>query len=79
MLLMANTGGDPLRQFAVIAALLAVMALTLLLFLAAQELRSWIGITAQKVIMRVSGILLAAIAMQSLFDGIAGSGIFAKG
>jgi multiple antibiotic resistance protein len=76
MLLMANANGDFTSQAAVIAALLTVMAFTLLLMLAAQELREWIGVTAQKVVMRVFGILLAAIAMQSVFNGVAGSGIF---
>jgi multiple antibiotic resistance protein len=76
MLLMANTGGDFTRRAAVIAALFTVMALTLVLMLIAQELQEWIGLTAQKVVMRVFGILLAAIAVQSLFNGIAGSGIF---
>jgi multiple antibiotic resistance protein len=78
MLLMANAGNQVARQFSVIAALFAVMALSLALLFIAQELKEWIGVTAQKVIVRVSGILLAAIAMQSLFDGIAGSAIFVK-
>ena len=78
MLLMANAKGDVAGQAAIIAALLTVMAFTLLLMLAAQELREWIGVTAQKVVMRVFGILLAAIAMQSVFNGIAGSGIFTQ-
>jgi multiple antibiotic resistance protein len=78
MLLMANAKGDFTGQAAVIAALLTVMAFTLLLMLAAQELREWIGVTAQKVVMRVFGILLAAIAMQSVFNGVAGSGIFTQ-
>jgi multiple antibiotic resistance protein len=78
MLLMANTRGDFTKQFAVMAALFTVMALTFVLLLIAQEFREWIGVTAQKVIMRVFGILLAAIAVQSLFNGIAGSGIFPR-
>jgi multiple antibiotic resistance protein len=78
MLLMARTNGDLALEAAVIGALAAVMAITLALFLAAQEVQRWLGVTAQKVIMRVFGILLAAIAMQSLFDGVAASGIFAK-
>jgi multiple antibiotic resistance protein len=78
MLLMANTSGNFTNQVAVVAALLTVMALTLLLMLIAQEFREWIGVTAQKVIMRVFGILLAAIAVQSLFNGIGGSGIFLR-
>lgn len=78
MLLMAGTDGDIGRQAAVLVALFVIMAMALVLMLAAQELREWIGVTAQKVIMRVSGILLAAIAMQSLFNGIAESGIFTR-
>ena len=78
MLLMANAKGKFADQLSVIAALFTVMAFTLILLLAAQELREWIGMTAQRVIMRVFGILLAAIAVQSLFNGIAGSGIFAR-
>jgi multiple antibiotic resistance protein len=78
MLLMAGASGHILRQVAVIAALLTVMAFTLLLLLAAQEIREWVGVTAQKVVMRVFGILLAAIAVQSVFNGIAGSGIFQR-
>jgi multiple antibiotic resistance protein len=78
MLLMANAHGNFPKQAAVIAALFVVMAVTLILMLIAQEFRHWISITAQKVIMRVFGILLAAIAVQSLFNGIAGSGIFLR-
>lgn len=78
MLLMASTKGNLSEQISVIAALLAVMAFTLLLLLVAQELREWIGVTAQHVIMRVLGILLAAIAVQSVFNGIAGSGVFTR-
>jgi multiple antibiotic resistance protein len=78
MLLMANASGSVPNQVAVVAALLTVMAFTLLLLLAAQEIREWIGVTAQKVVMRVFGILLAAIAVQSVFNGVAGSGIFLR-
>ncbi len=78
MLLMANAKGNLGDQVSVIAALLTVMVFTLILFLAAQELREWIGVTAQRVIMRVFGILLSAIAVQSLFNGIAGSGVFIR-
>ena len=78
MLLMANAKGNFAEEVSVIGALFTVMAFTLLLMLAAQELREWIGVTAQRVIMRVFGILLAAIAVQSIFNGIAGSGIFIR-
>jgi multiple antibiotic resistance protein len=45
--------------------------------LLAQEIHRAMGITAQNVVLRVSGILLAAVAMQFLFDGLAASGILA--
>ena len=78
MLLMADTKASLTGQLSVVAALLTVMGLTLALLLVAQEFRDWIGVTAQRVIMRVLGILLAAIAVQSVFNGIAGSGIFVR-
>ncbi len=78
MLLMSSANGNFSDRIAVIGALLTVMLLTLLFMLAAQELREWIGVTAQRVVMRVFGILLAAIAVQSVFNGIAGSGIFLR-
>jgi len=78
MLLMAGAKGNLSGEAAIMAALFVVMTFTLLLLLAAQELREWIGVTAQHVIMRVSGVLLAAIAVQSVFNGIAGSGIFTR-
>jgi hypothetical protein len=43
MLLMANASGHPLNQIAVIGVLLTVMAFTLALLLAAQEIRDWIA------------------------------------
>jgi multiple antibiotic resistance protein len=77
-MVMTASAHDWRGESAVIAALLLVMALTLFLLLAARELDRFIGITAQKVIQRVFGILLAALAMQSIFNGVAGSNIFAR-
>jgi multiple antibiotic resistance protein len=72
ILMAANAGESAAGLAAVVVALLVVMAITLALFLVAHELNRLIGITAQRVLMRVFGILLAAIAMQALFTGIAG-------
>ncbi|MBN9282611.1 MAG: MarC family protein, partial [Hyphomicrobium denitrificans] len=41
----------------------------------AQELNRVMGITAQRVLIRVFGILLAALAVQALFNGIKDSGL----
>src|SRR5581483_815469 len=61
----------------VLGALLAVMAISALFMLMAQEIHRAMGVTAQNVVLRVSGILLAAVAMQFVFDGLAASGILA--
>lgn len=75
ILLAAGAAADAQRLLAVFAALGTVMALTLVLLLLAHEIHRVLGITAQRVLMRVFGILLAAIAVQSMFDGIGASGI----
>jgi multiple antibiotic resistance protein len=77
ILLAANAHGDPIALSVVVAALAAVMTATLILLLVAHEVSRWLGVTAQRVLMRVFGILLAAIAVQALFNGIAASGLLA--
>lgn len=56
MLLMAGAKGSFTGKVSVIAALFTVMAVTFVLLPGAHELRKWIGVTAQRVIMRVLGI-----------------------
>ena len=73
ILLAANTNGNPLSLTVVVGALAAVMAITLGLLLLSHQLNRVIGITAQRVLMRVFGILLSGIAVQAVFDGIGGS------
>ncbi len=75
ILLAANAGADPLQLGIVVAALAAVMAVTLLLLLIAHEINSLLGVTAQRVLMRVFGILLAAIAVQAALNGGVASGL----
>ena len=75
ILLAANTEGDPRRFLAVVGALLAVLALTFLLLLAASRVQKLIGVTGQHVIARVAGVLLAALAVQFVFDGVRDSGL----
>lgn len=78
ILLAANAHGDPLELTATVGALVTVMAMTLVLLLGAHELTRFIGVTAQRVLMRVFGILLAAIAVQALFNGIGASGLIGR-
>lgn len=79
ILLAAGTHGDPVGLLLVFAALAAVMALTLLLMIAAHDLNRFLGITAQRVLMRVFGILLSGIAVQAVFNGIRGSHLLGPG
>jgi len=76
ILLVADAEGDPGRQAIVIAALLAVLLLTFLAMLSAGFLHKILGVTGLRVISRVFGVLLCALAVQFMFDGIA-SGLLA--
>ena len=77
ILLMAHAAGNFLEQGAVVVALVLVMALTLGALLLASRLQNWLGVTGMHMISRVFGVLLCALAMQFLFDGIAQSGLLA--
>lgn len=76
ILLAANAAGNPADLLGVYIGLIAVMFLTLALLCVAPELSRVMGITAQRVMMRVFGILLGGIAVQALFDGLSASGLF---
>jgi multiple antibiotic resistance protein len=75
ILLMAETEGDLLGQAVVILMLLAVLAITLASLLLASQLRRYLGMTGLHVVSRIFGILLAALAVQFMFDGVAQSGL----
>ncbi|MFN3624503.1 MAG: MarC family protein [Hyphomicrobium sp.] len=75
ILLASNADGNPLLLATTVGALAAVMLITLALLLLSHRINRMIGITAQRVLMRVFGILLAGIAMQSVFNGLGASGI----
>ena len=75
ILLAANAHGEPLGLAVVMGALGSVMVLTFALLVLAQQLSRLLGVTAQRVLIRVFGILLAALAVQALFNGIGASGL----
>lgn len=75
ILLMAHAEGDTTRQLIVCLSLLAVLLFTFACLLAASQLHKILGKTGTHVINRVFGVLLAALAVQFIFDGIAESGL----
>jgi multiple antibiotic resistance protein len=70
VLLMSAARGEPLHQAAVLGELALVLALTLLCFLGAGRLLSVLGITGVNVVTRLAGMLLAALALQFVIDGV---------
>jgi multiple antibiotic resistance protein len=79
VLRMAEAQGQLAHQMVVIAALLLVMAITWGLLIAAVRVSRFLGITGINVIMRVLGVLLAALAVQYIVDGIVGTGLAGTG
>jgi multiple antibiotic resistance protein len=75
ILLMANTDGHFIQQSMVISALISVMLITLAALMAASKIQQWLGVTGMQVVSRIFGVLLTALAVQFIFDGIAQSGL----
>ncbi len=75
ILLMADAEGDLVLQAIVLACLVAVLGGTLALLLIAARIQQLFGITGMHVITRIFGVLLSALAVQFIFDGIAQSGL----
>ncbi|CAN5433482.1 MarC family protein [soil metagenome] len=72
MLLMARTDGIE-RTAVVLAALVTILALTLVALLAAGPLMRLVGAKVESVITRLLGVLLAALAAQFVIDGLRAS------
>ncbi len=66
----------PLAQGMVLLALFLNVLLAFAAMLMSQALMRVLGLTGANVVARVSGILLAALAMQFIFDGLTASKVF---
>ncbi len=75
ILLMAEASGNIQLQAVVIGALIAVLTLSLALLLAAAQVQRLFGVTGLNVVSRIMGVVLTALAVQFIFDGIKGSGL----
>lgn len=71
LLVSQNSGFD--RALTILAALLAVLLLTLVALLTAGPLMKLLGAKAEAVITRLLGVLLAALAAQFVIDGLRAS------
>jgi len=74
-LFMANAGNDVRQKAVVLLALLAVLLIALVFLLAASRVHRLLGITGLNVITRITGVVLSALAVQFIFDGIMESGL----
>lgn len=75
ILLVADTQGDYQKTAIVIGAMLSIVLMTYILMLMATQVQKLFGVTGLQVLSRVVGVLLAALAVQFVFDGIRDSGL----
>ena len=77
VLLMGRTGGEALRVIVLLGVQAAVLACSLLALLFAARLTALLGTTGTNVITRVLGIVLTALAVQWVLDGLQAAGLAA--
>src|ERR1700688_4155531 len=70
VLLAGRSGGDPMRLAILLAVITRVLALCLLVVLLAPQIGKLIGTTGNVVPSRLLGVLLAALAVQYVIDGV---------
>jgi multiple antibiotic resistance protein len=69
VLLAGRAGGDPLRLAILLSTIVAVLAICFLVFALATPIARLMGSTANIVLSRLLGVLLAALAVQFVIDG----------
>ncbi len=75
VMLSAEAGDDLVKLGSVIAALLVVLIICLAALMVSSQLQRLFGITGLNVLSRVVGVLLAALAVQFVFDGLKNSSL----
>jgi len=73
ILLQAQNAGDPLAQAMIAGIMLGVLALAVICFYAAEPIMSLLGLTGVNVLSRVLGIVLAALAVNNIVEGLRAS------
>ena len=70
VLLAGRAGGDPMRLGVLLGVVAFVMVLCFVAFMAAARIAKMLGTTATVVLSRLLGVLLAALAVQFVIDGV---------
>ena len=73
LLLGGQASGQPLRLALLIAVVVAVMTACLIVFVSATRVSRLLGVTGNTVLSRLLGIVLAALAVQYVIDGVRGA------
>lgn len=76
ILLVGQAGNDLTATLAVVGLMLGVVSLVFLLFLTANRLERALGRIGTLVVSRLLGMLLAALAVQFVLDGLRGAQVF---
>lgn len=76
LLLMGQAGDDYLRKGVVLGAVLACLLITYLAMIFTDVLHRILKTTGSNVVARLSGVILAALAVQFVFDGLKGARVF---
>jgi len=78
ILLMAKAQGDIAQQSMIILGLLSIMLMTYVSLVGASQIHRLVGVTGLQVISRVFGVILCALAVQFMLDGVKNSGLFSQ-
>jgi multiple antibiotic resistance protein len=70
VLLAGRSGGDPVHLAILLAVIAVVLALCFVVFALAASIAKLMGTTANTVLSRLLGVLLAALAVQYVIDGV---------
>ena len=76
MILLVGDGGGAVQTLIIHLVMLSVLALNMVLFMLAGPLSRALGRTGTMVVTRLLGMLLAALSVQFIIDGLRGTGLY---
>lgn len=76
MILLVGQGGGAVHTLIIHLVMLSVLALNMVLFMLAGPLSRALGRTGTMVVTRLLGMLLAALSVQFIIDGLRGTGLY---